>query len=552
MSDWINIWETLGITYTSDISEIKRAYARRAKECHPEEHPEEFHRLQEAYKAAMKLAKSDAMPVPQATEEELGRTEIMEIMKTVEAEPRAFAAADNKRVKFENLEAVNSEPVNPESVNPEPPREELPTADFQSLKKEEAPEAQENYDFAEIREEEERQKEQALADFRKMLMRMIWNPYVRNNVEIWKIFIRRKKIDEFFQNLGYRAEFVRLMYEERFAGWHRDLIQFFHEYLMKFQTPKYPSFELQTEKWNWLLQHAETDRGLLTSPGTPEEKQNYYSISIQNKDLRSVIQGKPGQFWEERYLVWYLDYAEKNEERLKNLYRDWVDRRKTRFEYGSVEQDFWKKFQYMAWNPYVRNDRKSWEYFFGLEGVRELFGIPEFRTEFVQRIRQMCYVGWSRRQIDFFRQYMERHAGNSNPVTGLRLEEWLWLDKNRGRSRLIRAKEMSDYRDIYRRDLLKNSQPVDRYLTWYWDYAGQNEDSLSLRCKHWDAVRKERVYEYKLGTLPAFLLIMAFLIILLFATFAIGRAGDRMHWQQKLYEEMRQEWYEELNVNDGM
>ncbi|MCH5340846.1 MAG: DnaJ domain-containing protein [Acetatifactor sp.] len=561
MSDWINIWETLGITYTSDISEIKRAYARRAKECHPEEHPEEFHRLQEAYKAALRLAKSSAMLVPQAAEEELSRPEIMKTVEVVEAEPKAFATADKERADIGNSEAVNpeavnpeavnSEPVNPESVNPEPPREELPTAAFQSAKEDEAPEFSKNYDFTEIREEEERQKEQALADFRKKLMRMIWNPYVRNNVEVWKFFIRRQKMDEFFQNPGYRAEFVRLMYEERFAGWHRDQIQFFHEYLMKFQTPKFPSLELQTEKWNWLLQHAETDRSLLTSPGTSEEKQNYYNISTQNKDLRSVIQGEPGQFWEERYLVWYLDYAGKNEDRLKNLYKDWVDRRKMRFEYGSVEQDFWKKFQYMAWNPHVRNDRKAWEYFFGLEGVKELFGISEFRAEFVQRVWQMCYVGWSRRQIDFFRQYIESRAGNSNAVTELHLEKWQWLDKNRVRSRLIRAKEISDYRDVYRRDLLKNSQLVNQYLTWYWDYARQNEDSLSVRCKHWDSVRKERVYESKLGTLSAYLLIIAFLIILLFVAFSLDSASDRTHWQQKLYEEMRQEWYEELNVHDG-
>lgn len=72
-----------------------------------------------------------------------------------------------------------------------------------------------------------------------------------------------------------------------------------------------------------------------------------------------------------------------------------------------------------------------------------------------------------------------------------------------------------------------------------------------LRCKHWESVKKERIYENKIGTLSAYLLNMVFLIILLFAAFTLGRAEDRIHWQQKMYEEMRQEWYEELNVNDG-
>lgn len=53
----MNIWEILGIPPTEDIGKIKSAYARQAKLCHPEEHPEEFKTLQNAYKIAVKLAK---------------------------------------------------------------------------------------------------------------------------------------------------------------------------------------------------------------------------------------------------------------------------------------------------------------------------------------------------------------------------------------------------------------------------------------------------------------------------------------------------------------
>ena len=54
----MNIWEILGIPPTEDIAKIKSAYAKQAKLNHPEEHPEEFKTLQNAYKIAMKLAKS--------------------------------------------------------------------------------------------------------------------------------------------------------------------------------------------------------------------------------------------------------------------------------------------------------------------------------------------------------------------------------------------------------------------------------------------------------------------------------------------------------------
>lgn len=54
----MNIWELLGIAPTTDINRIKSAYARQAKLYHPEEHPAEFTALQNAYKSAVRMAKS--------------------------------------------------------------------------------------------------------------------------------------------------------------------------------------------------------------------------------------------------------------------------------------------------------------------------------------------------------------------------------------------------------------------------------------------------------------------------------------------------------------
>ncbi|MDE7294457.1 MAG: DnaJ domain-containing protein [Oscillospiraceae bacterium] len=51
------MWEILGISPTSDIKEIKSAYARLAKQFNPEEKPEEFKRIFDAYKAACRYAR---------------------------------------------------------------------------------------------------------------------------------------------------------------------------------------------------------------------------------------------------------------------------------------------------------------------------------------------------------------------------------------------------------------------------------------------------------------------------------------------------------------
>lgn len=50
------IWDILRIEATTDKREIKRAYASRTKEIHPEEKPEEFQILYEAYQRALRYA----------------------------------------------------------------------------------------------------------------------------------------------------------------------------------------------------------------------------------------------------------------------------------------------------------------------------------------------------------------------------------------------------------------------------------------------------------------------------------------------------------------
>lgn len=63
----MNCWDILGIKPTDNLKDIKRAYAAKSREVHPEEHPEEFKALHEAYEMAMAFAKRQAMPTPVVT-----------------------------------------------------------------------------------------------------------------------------------------------------------------------------------------------------------------------------------------------------------------------------------------------------------------------------------------------------------------------------------------------------------------------------------------------------------------------------------------------------
>ncbi|WP_300414891.1 hypothetical protein [uncultured Oscillibacter sp.] len=69
------LWTTLGLDPTKDVSAIKRAYAERAKTCHPEEDSDGFMKLRQAYQAALAYAEGregavSPPTVPEAAEPE--------------------------------------------------------------------------------------------------------------------------------------------------------------------------------------------------------------------------------------------------------------------------------------------------------------------------------------------------------------------------------------------------------------------------------------------------------------------------------------------------
>ena len=63
-------WEVLGIERTTNIMAIKRAYAKQAALCHPEDNPEGFSLLHEAYLDAMARAKKNEKPTLEVREHE--------------------------------------------------------------------------------------------------------------------------------------------------------------------------------------------------------------------------------------------------------------------------------------------------------------------------------------------------------------------------------------------------------------------------------------------------------------------------------------------------
>lgn len=102
------IWDILHIEATTDKREIKKAYARRTKEIHPEEKPEEFQMLHEAYQKALQYASFGG--------EERGRQISFEMPQTesengAESEEAAEKEDEYKRLGLDSKEAKKEQRI---------------------------------------------------------------------------------------------------------------------------------------------------------------------------------------------------------------------------------------------------------------------------------------------------------------------------------------------------------------------------------------------------------------------------------------------------------
>lgn len=195
----MNIWEILGIEKTTDLNEIKKAYAHRAKQWHPEEYPEEFQRLQKAYKIARAYAKTGEINIPVEQEES------------------------------------QQEETKPGEMKPEVEQQQI------------IQESEPDYDYSGIEEEQRRWENQE--QFWKTVSDMIRNPYKRKNTKLWKIYLNRTEVRALFHEQKFRYDFVASICQTDPAGWNRSPIQFLDKFLKQFESS---SQEKVTKAEEWV------------------------------------------------------------------------------------------------------------------------------------------------------------------------------------------------------------------------------------------------------------------------------------------------------------
>lgn len=282
----MNIWEILGIPPTADIVAIKKAYADRAREWHPEEHPEEFKRLRNAYQTAVKWAKS--------------------------------GGGENAGASVEPPPAKRAEP---QQQKPQPDKSETP-------REEEEPQPQFSYDDV----SSFYQKELEERFFEEFYL-IAWNPYLQNRKAVWHYFFFRPDYEDLYVHEGFQQKLLQEICAV--PGWHGETLDYFEWWEDLCWEPdrkeKKDDCRMKTgsRQWNRKKWRSRFTFFLPEHVVSQEQRQEHYAILQILKD-RGLDGSLLNAASADAYLKYYTAFAKDNEKWLENQRR--FNRRK-RFEY---------------------------------------------------------------------------------------------------------------------------------------------------------------------------------------------------------------------------
>lgn len=262
MNIWdAGVWDTLGIARTTDIALIKSAYAKKAKECHPEEFPQEFQNLQKAYKSAVQYAKlnknkeklqRDNIQRDNIQTEDIQRENIrweappIENLQ-VEKKQTDKISKENKQTEKIQTEEIQTEKFKKEkyqnkNIEQDRRQEKHLEAKFHlkdkkaleeeishgKIEKEKRQESEENtigmdFNFDEVE----------LMDLKEKFWFEFYNigesPYLNNNLKCWQYFLKQEQYKPLYKQENFMQSFIDNVCF--LSGWYFRTIRFFHHWL---------------------------------------------------------------------------------------------------------------------------------------------------------------------------------------------------------------------------------------------------------------------------------------------------------------------------------
>lgn len=305
----MNCWKILGIEQTFDLAAIKTAYAAKAKEWHPEEHPEEFQQLQQAYRIATRLAKAQrgrgaGNPVVTKIVPGSGQDTVIQEKMPAEKEVAEKETAGTPVI----AEKVDNSPVIMDNIS-EPEQ----SYDYGGLSQ--------GFDYEAV--EEAELKDQFFKDF----FSIAWNPYLMNNLLCWECVLKRAPYELLLAKTAFRYNFVRTAC--CLSGWRRKTLLFFEKWLQS--CPAADEHEGQKKATDLLCWKC--SKISLWGKIVPTQR----SVTTEQKALQNLFLSKVKRYGKntnlageedmECYLSFYLPYAADQQSKIKELYQKNNDRR---------------------------------------------------------------------------------------------------------------------------------------------------------------------------------------------------------------------------------
>lgn len=312
-----NQWSILGIEATANISEIKAAYAKKAKLVHPEEYPEEFQELQKAYKSAMKYAKMQntykvAVKVPNIEKKEIIPDDKV-VFKPDNIIKEEIKSNKNDILELKDISEDTIESSNIFNKKTVSIQKDITWKEIAPKHKETIIDDEPEFVYDEISYEEKSQ--QCILD----MICLAKNIYLINDIRCWEWFFSREEYRELYQNDAFRLNFVETI--RQIFGWTRKTLLYIEAFLKTYQKGASKPTETNTIKWKVLKRPKLFDHMKAKQNNVTNAQKKVHDIilaGVKNNGYLGNINDHDS-FLE--YIRIYLDYAHNNIGRVEDLYQ---------------------------------------------------------------------------------------------------------------------------------------------------------------------------------------------------------------------------------------
>lgn len=330
----MNCWRILGIGQTSDLAAIKAAYAAKAKEWHPEEHPEAFQQLQQAYRSAVRYAKAHkghaGSPVvaKSAADTMQGAFIDREILVAGTAKKEI---AYTKEEIGEKKETEKCGELGQDCDNNEPESgyrydDSGQIYGYEEREHENSEQGDNDSETQQVFDYEVVGETDLNDQFFREFFDIARNPYLMNNLVCWEYILNRSPYDRLLRKGSFRENFVRTA--AGLSGWKRRTILFFEKWLQSVAVEDEGGghghiHKKETELLCWKIKKISLFEEFISAQRC---------VTNDQKRIHDIFLAQVGRCGRNRnlisvddiacYLSFYLPYAAANQSALKKMYQD--------------------------------------------------------------------------------------------------------------------------------------------------------------------------------------------------------------------------------------